>query len=53
VIFLGPPGTGKTHLSVGLGIRACQAGNGALVATASAGRLSSPAPTPPDAWRWS
>lgn len=25
VVFLGPPGTGKTHLSIGLGIRACQA----------------------------
>src|SRR3954453_9362890 len=24
VIFLGPPGTGKTHLAIGLGIRACQ-----------------------------
>jgi len=23
VIFLGPPGTGETHLSTGLGIRAC------------------------------
>src|SRR5262249_34054891 len=27
VIFLGPPGTGKTHLAIGLGIRACQAGH--------------------------
>src|SRR5207253_8189941 len=27
VVFLGPPGTGKTHLSIGLGIRACQAGH--------------------------
>src|SRR5881628_639387 len=25
-IFLGPPGTGKTMLAIGLGIRACQAG---------------------------
>ena len=25
VIFLGPPGVGKTHLSVGLGIKACMA----------------------------
>ncbi len=25
VIFLGPPGVGKTHLSVGLGIKACTA----------------------------
>ena len=35
VIFLGPPGTGKTHLSVGLGIRACQAGHRVLFATAA------------------
>jgi DNA replication protein DnaC len=35
VIFLGPPGTGKTHLAVGLGIRACQAGHRVLFATAS------------------
>src|SRR5207245_9322756 len=35
VIFLGPPGTGKTHLSIGLGIRACQAGHRVLFATAS------------------
>jgi len=25
VIFLGPPGAGKTHLSVVLGIKACMA----------------------------
>jgi len=25
VIFLGPPGVGKTHLSIGLGIKACMA----------------------------
>ena len=35
VIFLGPPGTGKTHLAIGLGIRACQAGPRVLFATAS------------------
>src|SRR5262250_1178651 len=35
VIFLGPPGTGKTHLAVGLGIRACQAGHRAAFATAA------------------
>jgi len=28
VVFLGPPGTGKTHLATGLAIRACQAGTG-------------------------
>ncbi|HSO53221.1 MAG TPA: ATP-binding protein, partial [Actinomycetes bacterium] len=27
VVFLGPPGTGKTHLAIGLAIRACQAGH--------------------------
>ena len=26
VVLLGPPGTGKTHLAVALGIRACLAG---------------------------
>ena len=31
VVFLGPPGTGKTMLSIGLGIRACQAGHGVPV----------------------
>jgi hypothetical protein len=29
------PGTGKTHLAIGLGIRACQAGHRVLFATAS------------------
>ena len=38
VVFLGPPGTGKTMLTIGLGIRACQAGHRVLFATA-AGRL--------------
>jgi len=35
VVFLGPPGTGKTHLAIGLGIRACQANHRVLFATAS------------------
>jgi hypothetical protein len=35
VVFLGPPGTGKTHLSIGLGIRACQAGHRVAFATAA------------------
>jgi len=34
-VFLGPPGTGKTHLAVGLAIRACQAGHRVAFATAS------------------
>ena len=33
-MFLGPPGTGKTHLATGLAIRACQAGHRVLFATA-------------------
>jgi len=35
VVFLGPPGTGKTHLATGLAVRACQAGHRVLFATAS------------------
>lgn len=34
-MFPGPPGTGKTMLSIGLGIRACQAGHRVLFATAA------------------
>ncbi len=34
-MFLGPPGTGKTHLSIGLGIRAAQAGHRVAFATAA------------------
>src|SRR5213593_1606136 len=33
--FLGPPGTGKTHLSIGLSMRACQAGHRVAFATAA------------------
>jgi DNA replication protein DnaC len=36
VVFLGPPGTGKTHLAIGLSIRACQAGHRVVFATAAA-----------------
>jgi len=35
VVFLGPPGTGKTHLAIGLTIRACQAGHRVAFATAA------------------
>ena len=35
VVFLGPPGTGKTHLATGLAIRACQAGHRVAFATAA------------------
>ncbi|MEU5498340.1 ATP-binding protein [Streptomyces griseofuscus] len=34
VVFLGPPGTGKTHLAIALGIPACQAGHRVAFATA-------------------
>ncbi|PIM74332.1 TIGR00645 family protein [Streptomyces sp. JV178] len=34
VVFVGAPGTGKTHLAIGLGVRACQAGNQVRFATA-------------------
>ncbi|WP_284059628.1 IS21-like element helper ATPase IstB [Streptomyces sp. AS02] len=35
VVFVGPPGTGKTHLAVGLGVRACHAGHSVLFASAA------------------
>jgi DNA replication protein DnaC len=35
VVFLGPPGTGKTHLAIGLAVRACQTGHRVLFATAA------------------
>ena len=35
VVLLGPPGTGKTHLAIGLGIRAAQHGHRVLFATAT------------------
>ena len=35
VVFLGPPGTGKTHLATGIAIRACQAGHRVQFATAA------------------
>ena len=57
VIFLGPPGTGKTHLATGIAIRACQAGHRVAFATAAewvarladahhAGRLQPALPRP-------
>ena len=35
VVFLGPPGTGKTHLAIAISIRACEAGHRVQFATAS------------------
>lgn len=35
VVLLGPPGTGKTHLAIALGIRACLAGQRVQFATAA------------------
>src|SRR3954451_5204243 len=35
VVLLSPPGTGKTHLAIGLGIKAAQAGHRVLFATAT------------------
>jgi DNA replication protein DnaC len=36
VVILGPPGVGKAHLSVGLGLKAIEAGYRALFTTAAA-----------------
>ena len=33
MIFLGPPGVGKPHLAVGLGVKACMAGYRVLFLT--------------------
>jgi DNA replication protein DnaC len=35
VVMLGPPGTGKTHLAIALGVRACLAGHKVAFATAT------------------
>ncbi|WP_272924055.1 ATP-binding protein [Streptomyces sp. SID3343] len=35
IVFLRPPGTGKTHLAVGLAVSACQAGHRVAFATAA------------------
>ncbi len=35
IVLLGPPGTGKTHMAIGLAVRACQAGHRVLFATAT------------------
>ena len=35
VVLLGPPGTGKTHVAIALGVAACQTGQRVLFATAT------------------
>ena len=47
VVFLGPPGTGKTHLAIGLAIRACQAGHRSCSPPPRNGSPGSPTPTTP------
>jgi DNA replication protein DnaC len=35
VVLLGPPGTGKTHVAIALGVAACHTGQRVLFATAT------------------
>ena len=55
VIFLGPPGTGKTHLATGLAIRACRPGTGSCSPPPPNGSPAWPTPTTPGGCRpsWS
>ena len=46
-----PPGTGKTHLAIGLAIRACQAGHRVAFATAPNGWPASVRPISRDGYR--
>lgn len=45
VVFLGPPGTGKTHLATGIAIRACQAATESCSPPRRNGSIGSPPPT--------
>ena len=47
VVFLGPPGTGKTHLSIALGVQAARRGHRVAFATASAGSIAWELPSVP------
>jgi DNA replication protein DnaC len=47
VVLLGPPGTGKTHLAIGLAIKAAQTGHRIAFATAWTGSPGSRPPTTP------
>lgn len=42
VVLLGPPGTGKTHLAIGLGIKAAQAGRRVLFGCRHCDRVGHP-----------
>ncbi len=53
VVFLGPPGTGKTHLSVGLGIRPVRPGTAPCSPPPPTGSPVSLRPTTPDGSRTS
>lgn len=46
VVFLGPPGTGKTHLAIALGVRACQAATASRSPPPRSGSTAWPPPTP-------
>ena len=50
VVLLGPPGTGKTHLAIALGIRACLAGHRVAFRTATDGSRSWPTRNAKGAW---
>ncbi|CAM5615418.1 ATP-binding protein [Streptomyces griseorubiginosus] len=51
VILLRPPGTGKTHLAIGLGVKAAHAGYSVLSTPPATGSPASPRPTTPAGWR--
>jgi DNA replication protein DnaC len=52
-VFLGPPGTGKSHLSIALGIRACLAGHRVAFAPPPSGWTASVLPMTPASCRTS
>ncbi|MFE5947499.1 ATP-binding protein [Streptomyces sp. NPDC056480] len=51
VVLLGPPGIGKTHLAIGLGVKAAHAGHSACSTPRATGSPASPPPTRPAASR--
>ncbi len=50
VLLLGPPGVGKTHLAVGLAIRAIEQGHGSTSSAPTTCSKTSAAPRPSIAW---